>query len=81
MEIKKILYLERVTIGNLLKKQTILKLLQRFATERNLKPSHTVYKTWGKGRKITLRFSKTGNPYIEKAYSTHYVLQRKYKEK
>lgn len=43
------------------------------AIKKNLKPSETVYKKWGKGNKIFLRFSKTGSPKIEEAYSTHFV--------
>lgn len=50
----------------------------RFARENNLKPSCTVYNQWGaKGRKIPLRFSKSGNSGIEQAYATHYVINTK----
>jgi hypothetical protein len=28
---------------------------------------------WGKGPKQRLRFTKTGDPKIEKAYTTHFV--------
>jgi hypothetical protein len=39
-----------------------------------LKPSNTVYHKWGKGgKRILLRFSKTGAPALEAAYSRHYV--------
>ncbi len=51
----------------------ILKTLKKFATEQELKPSLTVYKSWGKGPKKLLRFSKTGDPYMEERYATHYV--------
>lgn len=74
--LKKIPYLERVTVGNLSKLNYILKTLARFAREQRLKPSITVYKSWGKGPKRTLRFSKTDNPYMEKMYSTHYVRRK-----
>lgn len=74
--LKKIPYLERVTVGNLSKLNHILKTLARFAREQDLKSSITVYKSWGKGPKKTLRFSKTGNAYMEKLYSTHYVRKR-----
>ena len=43
--------------------------------EIGLKPLKTVYKSWGKGEKILLRFSITGNNLIEELYSTHYVLK------
>ncbi|TFJ92672.1 hypothetical protein [Lentibacillus salicampi] len=70
---KRIPYLERVTVGGLGKMNFILKTLQKFASEQNLKPSKTVYKSWGKGPKRQLRFSKTGHPAIEEKYATHYV--------
>lgn len=47
--------------------------IRQYAKEHNLKPSFTVYKQWGaKGRHI-LRFSKSGDPAIEKNCATHYV--------
>ncbi|MFD1037794.1 hypothetical protein ACFQ3N_05140 [Virgibacillus byunsanensis] len=70
---KKIPYLERVAVGNLGKLNHALNMLKKFAKEQNLKPSLTVYKSWGKGPKKPLRFSKSGNPYMEEVYSTHYV--------
>ncbi len=65
-------YLEKVTACGLGKLNTILKTLRALATEQELKPSLTVYKKWGKGKKIRLRFSKTGSPYMEEQYATHY---------
>ncbi|MFD2759933.1 hypothetical protein [Lentibacillus juripiscarius] len=70
---KRIPYLEKVTVGGLGKMNHILKTLKKFATEQELKPSLTVYKSWGKGPKKLLRFSKTGDPYMEERYATHYV--------
>ncbi|WP_058305984.1 hypothetical protein [Gracilibacillus massiliensis] len=70
---KKITYLERVAAGNLGKLNHVLKTLERFAKEQNLKPSITTYKSWGKGPKKTLQFSKSRNPHMEKVYSTHYI--------
>ncbi|MEC5425457.1 hypothetical protein QGM71_18410 [Virgibacillus sp. C22-A2] len=70
---KRISYLERVAVGNLSKLNHSLKFLRDFAKEQNLKPSSTTYKSWGKGPKKILRFSKSGNPYMEEIYSTHYV--------
>ena len=40
-----------------------------------LKPSKTVYVSWGKGGKQRLQFSKSGHPRIEEAYATHFVKQ------
>jgi hypothetical protein len=76
---KRIPYLERVIAGNLGRLNHILQTLEKFAVEQSLKPSITVNKSWGKGPKKLLRFSKTGNPEFEKIYSTHYV-GRKSKE-
>lgn len=69
----KIPYLERVTSVNLAKLNVALKVLRKFAREQKLKPSITVYKSWGKGKKRTLQFSKSGQPHMEKLYATHYV--------
>lgn len=73
--------LERVCTVNLRKLSFIMKQIRVYAKKANLKPSVTVYKQWavkkknGQGRKpvICLRFSKSGNPEIEKWYSTHFV--------
>jgi len=35
--------------------------------------SYTAYKSWGKGEKQTLRFSKSGQQHIETAYTTHFL--------
>ena len=69
----RITYLEKVISCNLSKANRILRILRLHAKDRGLKPSKTVYKKWGKGKKIFLRFSKSGNPALEEAYSTHYV--------
>ncbi len=66
-------YLERVIKCNLSKANRILRILRLCAGDWGLRPSHTVYKKWGKGEKICLQFSKSGNPAIEELYSTHYV--------
>lgn len=47
--------------------------IRSYAKKNKLKPSFTVYKQWKTKQKIILRFSKHGNPSIEKGYSTHYV--------
>ena len=52
-----------------------------YAKRADLKPSFCYYKRWGvkkkggQGKKpvIPLRFSKSGNPEIEKWYATHFV--------
>ena len=74
-------YLERVITGNLAKLVRILEVLKHHAEERGLKPSPTDYRTWGKGQKTRLRFSKTANPWVEKLYATHYVAGSRKKKK
>ena len=67
-------YLERVCNANLSKLSLILHEIRVYARKKQLKPSVSDYKQWGKkNKKIPLRFSKYGNPEIEKQYSTHYV--------
>ena len=66
-------YLERIITCNLSKAQRILLILKYHAEESGLKQSSTVYKKRGKGRKVLLRFSKSGSAYMETLYSTHYV--------
>jgi len=74
----KIDYLERVCKINLSKLSTINHEIRVFARKNDLKPSWTYYKRWGcKGKKIKLRFSKSGDEQIERLYATHYVSQRK----
>ena len=74
----RVLYLEKVCKTNLSKLSLMMKELRTCAREKNLKPSWTAYNQWGvKGKKIPLRFSKSGNSGIEEAYATHYVVNTK----
>jgi hypothetical protein len=67
-------YLERVCVGNLSKLSDILRILDYHARAIGLKPSQTVYHKWGRGgKRIVLRFSKSGAPALEAAYARHYV--------
>ncbi|MFC5471569.1 hypothetical protein ACFPPD_23105 [Cohnella suwonensis] len=70
---RRIPYLERVLHGNLNQFSFIMKEFRKVATELNLKPSYTAYKSWGKGPKRLLRFTKSGNEHVERSYSTHFV--------
>jgi hypothetical protein len=70
---KQIPHLEKVLLGNLNQLSFILKQLRSHAKSRGLKPSWTGYNSWGKGRKVRLQFSKSGNPKLEEAYATHFV--------
>ncbi|MCH7227839.1 hypothetical protein [Haloferula sp. A504] len=62
--------LERVIRCNLTRAGRILRLLRFHAHDLKLKPSHTVYHH----RKHPLRFSRSGEPKLEEAYSRHFVV-------
>jgi hypothetical protein len=65
--------LERVLTVNLSRINFIMKAVRRNSLNGHLKPSMTVYRSWGKGKKTRLQFSKSGDPTIETAYATHFV--------
>lgn len=74
-------YLERVFSGSLGKANRILRILKLHAESLHLVPSQTVYRRWGKGKKhLALRFSRSGEPNLEKAYSTHYLVKSRMKK-
>jgi hypothetical protein len=66
-------YLERVINCNLSRLSTLLRILRFHAHDLNLKPSFTIYNRWGGGPKHRLRFTKTGDANLEKAYATHLI--------
>jgi hypothetical protein len=68
-------YLERVVTANLSKITTAMRCFRAWARRRGLKPSETAYVARSRGRRA-LRFSKSGNPSIERAYRTHWVSPR-----
>lgn len=70
---RKVHYLERVISINLAQVNHLLRTLQQNAGKGGLKASKTAYMSWGKGAKIPLRFSKSGDPNLEAAYATHYL--------
>lgn len=65
-------YLERVTVASLGKLSTALRILRRWAERNGLQPRETVYLAWTKNRH-QLRFTKTGDENLERAYRTHWV--------
>lgn len=69
----KVPFLEAVVSVNLAKLNHMLRSFQKNCRNGNLRPSRTAYMSWGKGPKRPLRFSKSGDPNIEEAYSTHYL--------
>ncbi|MGN0341227.1 MAG: hypothetical protein ACI4DO_00375 [Roseburia sp.] len=74
-------YLESVCLVNLRKLSFIMHQMRVYARKSELKPSFCYYKQWGVKKKngqghkpvLPLRFSKSGNPEIEKWYATHFV--------
>jgi Fe-S-cluster containining protein len=69
-------FLEQVVGINLGRLQVILRELAATCRQLGLKESFTDYRKWGKGKKVRLRFSKSGDPHVEEAYATHFVSQR-----
>jgi hypothetical protein len=65
-------YLERVVVASLGKISTAMRVFRGWAADRGLKPSETGYVARSRGRQ-PLRFSKSGDPAIERAYRTHWV--------
>lgn len=66
-------YLEKICQTNLSKLTTINKIIRQVAAQMKLEPSLSVYNKYGKGPKQKLRFSKSGDFNIEKAYATHFI--------
>jgi hypothetical protein len=66
-------YLERVIQANLSKITSAMMFFRGASQDRGLNASETVYLMKTSGPKRELRFSKSGEPSIEKAYRTHYV--------
>ena len=64
--------LERVVRCNLTKVSKLLRILRFHAHDLKLVPSQTAYMRWGKGPKLRLRFTKTGDPKLEETYARHF---------
>jgi hypothetical protein len=77
---KRVPFLERKITCNLGKVNHILRDLAQQAKSFALKPSMTVYNSWGKGSKQPLRFSKSGDANLERTYATHFVNRSSQKE-
>jgi hypothetical protein len=65
-------YLERVIQTKLPRISEAMKLCRSWATAKGLTPSETHYVARTPSRQ-TLRFSKSGNPAIERLYRTHWI--------
>ena len=68
----RVLCLEAVCNTNLHKLSEVLSVMRKFANQNGWKTSVTDYRQWGAKSRI-LRFSKSGNPVLEKLYATHYI--------
>ena len=65
-------YLERSISANLHKISTAMKIFRSWAQGRGLKPSETAYVARTRDRR-RLRFTKSGDENIERAYRTHWI--------
>lgn len=65
-------YLERVVVASLPKISTAMRIFRSWVESEGLRPSETVYVSWTRDRH-RLRFSKSGDPNIERAYCTHWL--------
>lgn len=64
--------LEDVCSADLSKLHSVLKSIKAYAEETGLKPSIVRYSTDGRNQ-IPLRFTMSGNPVLERLYSTQYL--------
>lgn len=69
----KVPYLERVIRLNLSQINAVCRAVHASARRGKLKPSWTAYVRWGKGSRPPLRFTKSGDPKLERAWATRYV--------
>ena len=74
--LRQVPFLERVLQGNLAQLNAILRAVRTNSARGKMKASLTAYLSWGKGKRQPLRFSKSGDPNLERAYATHYLLPR-----
>ena len=70
-------YLERLITCNLTRLSRLLRILRFHVHDLKLVPSTTVYLRHGRGPKRLLRFTKTDDAKLEKAYATHFVWPEK----
>jgi hypothetical protein len=70
---KRVPYLERVIQANLSRITFVMKTVRQNCRRGHCRESWTGYHSWGKGPKMPLRFSKSGDPAIERAYATHFL--------
>jgi hypothetical protein len=78
---KRVSCLEGVITVNLSKINFIMKTVRRYCRNGGCRESWTGYNSWGKGRKIVLRFSKSEEESIERTYATHFLKPEKKQNK
>ena len=66
-------YLEKVIDCNLTRLSRLLRILRFHVHDLNLVPSATAYTRHGSGPKRQLRFTRTGDAKLERAYATHFI--------
>jgi hypothetical protein len=66
-------YLEQVIRLNLSQIKVACQAVQANSRRGNLKPSWTAYVKWGKGTRTPLRFTKSGDPHLERVWATRFV--------
>jgi len=66
-------YLEKVIDCNLTRLSRLLRILQFHAHDLNLVPSDAACVRPDRGQERDLRFTRTGDAKLEKAYSTHFT--------
>jgi hypothetical protein len=66
-------YLERVIELNLAQINAVCRVVHASARRGRLKPSWTAYLKRGPGGRPPLRFTKSGDPQLERHWATHYL--------
>ncbi len=72
----RVAYLEQIIALNLNKITAICRAIHASAARGKLKPSWTAYVKWGKGARTPLRFTKSGDPKLERLWATHYLMPK-----
>lgn len=74
-------FLERAIQVNLSQINVICLAVHKSAAKGKLKASWTAYMKWGKGKSTPLRFTRSGDPHLEKQWATHYLHPQPKREK
>jgi hypothetical protein len=74
-------YLERVFEGSLSKANRILRIIGFHTHDLNMALRQAPYHQWGNGKNRILRFSKSGDSNLEKAYCRQYIWNQSQEKK